>query len=318
MELDLRHVRMLIVVAEELNFTRAAARLGMAQPALSQQVGRIERTLGVRVFERTTRAVTLTDAGRRLLPLASEVDVSMRRLRDAAGPDVTTTRALRVGMRPPTAGLPVDELRRRHPEVSVRQSILTEDAAIVALNGGELDVMQALESPNRPFDFVPNIRVATLVQEPLWVALPLAHPLAARSRIGLADLAHDVWVEYPEGTFAHDFLCWLCAEAGFAPDVRYLTNDHLMMLALFRQGCCVALASPITPIPENCCLRPLDTGISRRFVLAWRDGCSDEVAHTLMTHMRRLYRDQARATPSYWDEIVADTHRYRHLHPLDG
>src|SRR5215468_1383148 len=96
MDLEVRHLRCFLVLAEELNFTRAASRLGVPQPALSTQIRRIERHLGTPLFDRTTRSVVLTEAGRRMLPLARSVDLAMHALEEGmTAPG--TSRRLRFG-----------------------------------------------------------------------------------------------------------------------------------------------------------------------------------------------------------------------------
>jgi DNA-binding transcriptional LysR family regulator len=319
MELEIRHVRLFLVLAEELHFSRAAARLALPQPALSQQLGRMERALGVRLFERTTRTVTLTDAGRELLPAARAADAAMRRLAELAEPAVRQPQVLRMVLGSPRTGRLVEQVQERFPWLSVRHAVMVEDAAVPAFTRGEFDVLFAAEQASEPFSFGSRMRVATILEEPVWITLPRHHPLAALPPVHLADLAKEAWVEYPKGTFEHDFLLTICGEAGFTPDIRHVATDRQVVCDLLEAGVCICVTSPSVPPKGNCVILPLHPVIMRRFVLAWDPAhCPDAVAQLIMTYMRCFYRGDARANPHYWSEIVADPHRYRLLYPLEN
>jgi DNA-binding transcriptional LysR family regulator len=318
MDLEIRHVQLFLALAEELHFSRAAARLGLPQSALSQQLNRIERKLGVRLFERTTRTVTLTDAGRELLPAARAADAAMRRLTQCADARARPARTLRIAMGSPRTGELIDAIQERHPGLSVQHSVLLEDAAVPAFARGNLDVIMAAEQPSRPFRFNSRLRTATIVEEPVWVALPQCHPLAEAPPVRLADLSREIWIEYPEGTFEHEFLLTICGETGFVPNIGYMATDREVICDLLRRGRGIVVTTPAVPGYDNCVTLPLHPVIMRRLVVAWNPArCPEAVAQTILAHMRWFYRDQARKNPAYWAEISADPHRYRYLYPLN-
>src|SRR5438132_2745245 len=116
MTIDVRHIRILLALAEEKNFTRAAARVGIPQPAMSTQLRRIERALGMRLFSRTTRSVTLTEEGERLLPHLVAVNRSLRRIEDAARTRSFAARRVRIGLMMPQATGVTKQLRLEYPE----------------------------------------------------------------------------------------------------------------------------------------------------------------------------------------------------------
>src|SRR5262245_53823706 len=119
MSIDIRHIRLLLALAEERNFTRAAARLGIPQPALSNQLQRIERRLGVQLFSRTTRSVKLTAEGESLLPHLVAVNRSMRQIEDAVlGRYLAVDQPLRIGLTMPGAIGVTSMLRPDFPDLT--------------------------------------------------------------------------------------------------------------------------------------------------------------------------------------------------------
>jgi DNA-binding transcriptional LysR family regulator len=184
---ELRQLRYFVAVADAGTFVHAAERLHIGQPAVSQQVGRLERELGVRLFERTTRHVRLTPAGERLLPDARAVLAAADRLRTvAADAAIDPGAALRLGT---SHGLGdrlyqvLDELASAAPDLSVRLVRSRQEDRIAAVRAGELDAafVRVLES-------APGLELVPVWREPLVVALPERHPLAAHDPIRLDQL----------------------------------------------------------------------------------------------------------------------------------
>jgi DNA-binding transcriptional LysR family regulator len=179
---ELRQLRYFVAVADAGTFVHAAERLHIGQPAVSQQVGRLERELGVRLFERTTRQVRITPAGARLLPEARAVLAAADRLRTVAADAATDPAAvLRLGT---SHGLGdrlyrvLDELASAAPDVSVRLVRSRQEERLAAVRAGELDAafVRVLES-------APGLELVPVWREPLVVALPQRHPLAAHDTI---------------------------------------------------------------------------------------------------------------------------------------
>ena len=189
MSVELRHLRYFLAVAEDLHFGRAAQRLGIAQPAHSQQIQRLEAEVGVELFHRTKRRVELSAAG------AAMVAQSRQALADAAGAVDAARRAARgetgvltVGFVESAAGLvlprAVRSFRERHPQVELVLRELAVDAQLAGLHGGTIDV--AIVRP--PLE-ARELRVETVLEEGLVVAVADDHPLASRRRVGPAALA---------------------------------------------------------------------------------------------------------------------------------
>ena len=190
--MDVRHLRYFVALAEDLHFSRAAARLHIAQPALSQQIRILERELGLQLLERTNRGVALTDAGARLVTEArsvltrfDEAVETMRRVRDG------TVGSLRLGVFPgPLRTLlpPVlVELRRQRPDVDVETRLIAPREQPTALLDAQLDL--ALMPSLGEACVAPPLAEKVVSRELLGIAIPAAHPLAHKPHLDASDLA---------------------------------------------------------------------------------------------------------------------------------
>ncbi|HEU5037991.1 MAG TPA: LysR substrate-binding domain-containing protein [Nocardioides sp.] len=239
--MDLRHLRSFAVLAEERHFGRAAARLHLAQPALSQQVKQLERELGVELFTRTTRRVEPTEAGLRFAQHARTVLADVDRARD----DMTalaTGHAGRVSVG--FIGTATYDVLPR-----VAQEVRRE------LPGVELELRGELLSPqlvaglaDRSFDLallrpVDGVEAQVLRSERLVAVLPAAHPLAGRRRIGLARLKDEPFVLHPSGdrSSMHGRVLAACAAAGFEPSPVVEVSETATLVVFVAAGLGVAL-----------------------------------------------------------------------------
>ncbi|MEV0328193.1 LysR family transcriptional regulator [Micromonospora echinospora] len=235
-----RHLRYFVVVAEELHFGRAAERLGIAQPPLSQAIQRLERELGVELFDRSRRRVEPTPAGRLLLDqarglLAGEerMRALMRMVREG------TLGTLRAGVPPETPAVTLQALLRRLadrvPGLDVDLQELTTGEQVRMLADARLDVGLL----HHPVD-VPDLRFGPAVRVRLGVVLPRVSPLARLPEPTLADLAGHDLVLPPRVTAPgwHDHVLDVCRQHGFAPArVRHAHNpEFLIGLVLAGRG----------------------------------------------------------------------------------
>ncbi|MEV6198265.1 LysR substrate-binding domain-containing protein [Streptomyces sp. NPDC051920] len=230
-DLDTRRLRSFIAVAEELNFTRAARRLFIAQQALSQQVRQLEEELGVKLLERTTRRVTLTDAGEsflvdaRRLVADAESAVDRARLRAAGKTAVLRLGFTPAGIRPGTRRI-LAAFEARHPEVEVLLREMSWEDPSAGLAGGSAEAA-IIQQPCG----VPGLRqVAVCEVEPRLVMSP-GNPLAGRSSVDANDLAGVPAVAYdvPEASF---FTRW---NVGF-PAARARSVQELLSHAAGGRG----------------------------------------------------------------------------------
>lgn len=290
MDLELRHLRVIVAIADELSFSRAADRLGMPQPALSSQLARIEKALGVCLFDRTTRSVWPTAATEALLPAARSAVVAVRDFEDGARALRTDpVPELRVAADASLVGALSGVLRRADPGLRTVYSV--SETALAAVPAGAADLAWGYEYPTRPFRPTRLVRSATVGTDPLWVALPPHHRLAGEPVVALADLAGEGWASGPAGADSRDHLVELCHEAGFRPDIRYVTAAQGVVPDLVGAGACVALASPITPAGGAVHLAPLRPDASRRIVLAWHPArCPTSLAEAVHCRLRARYQ----------------------------
>ena len=265
-------MRYVLVLAEELHFTRAAARLGLAQSALSAQLRRLERHLEVPLFERSPRSVTLTAAGEELVaragPLLADAEDIERQLRTLAR-QPTAPGSLRIVAETIHPEV-VNALGRRYPGMSVTLRHDTAEEGVAALAANTADLCHGWDLPSVPLRMRSGIAQATLVDEPMWAVLPADHPLAGEKQVSLAQLRTAAWVSPPPGTRRARHLLSVCQAAGFTPDIRYVVDDQEMVRTLLASGCCVDLAPPRHLPEQGCTAVPLVEDVRARLFYAWR------------------------------------------------
>jgi DNA-binding transcriptional LysR family regulator len=225
-------------VADELHFGRAAARLRVSQPGLSVQIRQLERMLDARLFERHTRQVTLTDAGRALDDAARrilrDVDAAVEATRHAHAGD---TGVLRLGFGPTlmlsTLAHAVRTYRARHPGVRVDLRELPTTEQVTALVNGDLDVgfVRGVETD-------PRLHAELFAREPLVIALHRDHPHARAARVPVSALAQDPWVLFPRAIAPqlHEHVVRLCRDAGFTPNVVQESREVYTTVGLVGAG----------------------------------------------------------------------------------
>lgn len=241
--MEQRHLRYFLAVAEDLNFTSAAARLHIAQPSLSKQIRLLEEELQVELLRRTNRRVELTPAGEYLVVQAREIIERAEHLGEAVRRVARgQSGRLRIGY---TQSAVYDVLpallmrfRQRHPDVEVvlSQPSLTP-AQERALEGGQVDAA-ILRPPLRSA----TLSMLVLRREVFLVALPERHPLARRSRVALTDLAQQEFVSLPvrDSVLAVQTLV-LCEHAGFRPRIQQEAGELDTVIRLVAAGFGVAL-----------------------------------------------------------------------------
>ncbi|MFZ0498697.1 MAG: LysR family transcriptional regulator [Steroidobacteraceae bacterium] len=221
--MELRHLRYFLAVAEELNFTRAAERLGISQPPLTQQVKALEAELGVTLLDRSAYRIELTDAGRIFAVEAARILGETRSAMQAARRAATgVTGRVRVGFTESASfnSLVTSTLRSYRSEFSAVEVSLEEHPStdlIAALREGRIDA--AFVRP--PVPTRRGLTLDLLEREPLLVAVPSGHRLAGRQEIDLASLAAETFILYPRAVRPGlaDTVVAACETAGFTPKV---------------------------------------------------------------------------------------------------
>jgi DNA-binding transcriptional LysR family regulator len=219
---ELRHLRYFVAVAEELNFSRAARRLRMAQPPLSVAIRQLEQELGAQLFVRSSREVTLTEAGRALLDGArrtlAEAELAMSEARRAAAGELGS---LRVGFswsaRFETLPALGQALRAEQPDLTLLTEEMWNASMPSALRSGSLDVAVSL-CP----EIAGELSYEPLRREAVVALLSAHHALAGERPIPLRALADEGFVLFPRelAPRLYDTLVGLCRHAGFEPNVR--------------------------------------------------------------------------------------------------
>jgi len=260
-QLDLHHLRAVVTLAEELNFGRAAARLHMSQPPLSRIIGEVERAVGARLFERTTRRVTLTAVGeafvveaRAVLARAALAMESVRAAvrRQAGKVSIGYTWFAFQSVLPQLLG----RLRERDHDVSVDLVELGSEALAEALACGHVDLGFAGE----PIELA-GFESVLLHEVPLHVTLNAGHPLATGDRMGFDALAGETLILHPrhEHPRFYDRLLDACQDAGFTPKVYHReARQNCAALVATGQGVLLTPAGSSPVIPTGLCCLPLE------------------------------------------------------------
>ncbi|MGO8244265.1 LysR family transcriptional regulator [Rhizobium johnstonii] len=233
--MELRHLRYFLAVAEEGNFTRAAGKLGIGQPPLSQQIRDLEREVGAALFHRVPHGAELTAAGTAFLGEAKASLAAAEKAKLAAqSANRGETGRLSLGFTASSAFNPVvsttiRRFRARWPEVQLSLTEMNTLALMQKLERGELDATFMRPSLDDPT----GIRLLRLPDEPMVIALPASHPLARRSKLPLAALADEPFILFPRlvGLSLYDDVVLACRKAGFeltvaqeAPQISSVVN----------------------------------------------------------------------------------------------
>jgi len=309
--MDVQDLRSFQVLAEELSFTAAARRLHVSQPSLSKRMQRLERRLGVALFERTTSTVSLTPAGVVFLPRVAGLLREWQAMTDqartlaAGGPDGCSSGArtpLRIAVPSLGTGTLNAYLSAAMPEHDVTVLVVPPLQAPGRLSVGDgVDVVLVHDPAQSPAG--PRARhahVATVVVEPVWVMLSARHRLAEHDELTVQDVAayRLPWIvlpiEDPWGRWERDFLL------DQDPQVRVRDPVHSSQAQIAR-GQAVALATPTMPADDLLTLRPLRPAMDTHICVTWLPHRVPEpVAMELLAAVRGFYRQRAQQNPRYW------------------
>jgi len=239
MNIELRHLRYFIAVAEELHFGRAAQRLNISQPPLSQQIQILEQQIGARLFARTNRSVQLTAAGIQFLNDARQIMQSVTQAADkAARLHRGEEGELRIGF---TSSAPFitavsDALftfRQRHPGVHIQMQEINTRQQLEPLNEGRLDLGVMRNTP-----LPETLAHQLLLREPLCAVFPRDHPLAEKAAISVTELAQEPFVFFdPQvGTALYTETLALLQRYAVAPNIAQEVGEAMTILGLVATG----------------------------------------------------------------------------------
>jgi len=263
---DLRQLEYFVAVAEEGSFTRAAGRVHVVQSALSAAVAALERDLGVRLFDRTTRRVALTDAGVVLLGHARSLADAVQGARDEVAEVAGGTRGtVRIGLMhaltSPALAEALALFRRERPLVRLRpQTHPAGSAGLVrAVIDDELDLAVAAVPP----ELAGRVHVKPLTSELMTLVCPPEHPLTRSPRVLIPDLADEVFIDVPAGWGSRASVDRLFAEHRVPRMVDIEVGDVATVVGLVRAGLGLAFIAPSSapPLDGLACLHPVPAPI---------------------------------------------------------
>jgi DNA-binding transcriptional LysR family regulator len=295
-----RHLYLFLIVAEEQNFGRAAKRLGMSQPPLTEQIQTLEQLLKVKLFDRSRKGSQLTPVGKAILPAVRKFVEQMERLEFAvyeavAGHSgVLTIGAITTAMMDVLPPL-IEQLKHTHPQLTVSVREIDSVEAVPALESGDVDLAFArLEG-----ELGNTICSMPLTEDRMAIAVPVDHPLASQTRVSLAKLANEPFVLFARkvSPVYFDSLISACRESGFSPRVIHEVGSVVSQIAFVSCGQGVALVpmSLEKLAPPNVVLKQLSPKLSVvTTAVAWNPARANPLVEHLVNELRSK-RDQISA-----------------------
>lgn len=293
--IELRHLRYFVATAEEMHFGRAAQRLGIAQPGLSQQIKILEDIVGTSLFDRTRRAVQLTLAGEILASEArktiAQSEVALLAARQAGRGEVGRIAVGYVGSAAYTGMLTrvINKFRDDYPEVELQLSEMEMLEQLDQISEGKLDI--GFIRP--PVTLPVGITSVEVLQERLLLAIPSTHPLAARERVSLAAFNSDIFItpRHPPKVSFHKHTTQACQAAGFFPRLGPQGRDFVTITSMVSIGLGVALV----PQSVKCIQLPdvrfkpiVGAQIYAELAVAFRRSEPSPAARAFAQHARRF------------------------------
>lgn len=280
---ELRHLRYFVAIAEELNFDRAARRLRMSQPPLSQQMRDLEREIGVTLLDRSQRSIRLTQAGRMFLEEAKRtLEQVERSVQTAVRADRGEIGRLSIGF---LGSATYDVLprmlrafRKRCPEVQLQLQTMSTSQQLQAFKEENIDVgilRMPVDDGSQLFTSA-SLQTKVVANEPLVAALSTEHRLAKTEAVRLRDLAEEDFILWPrsQGVHTHDRIIGLCQNAGFSPSIVQESAELQTTLGLVATG---IGASLLIGTPEHMLRHPSvvyraveDAEVVFQLALAWK------------------------------------------------
>jgi DNA-binding transcriptional LysR family regulator len=296
-EMELRHLRYFVAVAEELSFTKAAKTLRLAQPSLTRQVRNLEAEIGVRLFWRANNRVGLTDEGRlflfdakKLLAMCAESVSAVQRMSrgEASQLNIGYVANIHYGLLPATLAA----FRRLSPHVALNLFDMPSGEQFAALDGRKIDLGFVGLGPAPGQDLLS----ACVAHDTILVAVPAHHPLVKKAKLSLANLASQFFIGMTAETHpgSREWLIEACQSAGFAAKILQEADTEVTAIKFVAHGLGVALMpEQITELPhEGVVFLPLSPRLRRESNIAWR---ADNPSQPLQDYIRIVKDLSARA-----------------------
>lgn len=288
--MELSQLRYFVTIAETRSFTEAALRIHVSQPALSYQIKQLENELGARLFERTSRRVSLTMDGRTFLPLAqsvlSKADEALRVMEERLGAE---TGEVTFGTIPSVGAQVVPHIlstfRTSFPGVTVKLIEAGSQELERAVLDGEAD-FAIVSTPAKP----ERLDVTPLMAEELLLVAPLHHELASRKSIRLRELAEEEFILLGTSFTLTQEILAACHRAGFDPLVAYSTDSLDSARSFVRHGLGISILPRLAleyPVDEMLSGIPFEEGLTRELnLIRGRERYATVATRALMVHVR--------------------------------
>ncbi len=263
--LDTRRLRVLVQVARQGSFSAAAETLGYTQPAVSRQIATLEAEVGAPLVRRVPQGAVLTDAGRLLVERAESILISLasaeEELRQLAGLEggrlrIATFASAAASVMP----VAVAQFRQRHPAVELDITMADPSESMPLLRSGQLDIALS-HDPMAEREDTAGIELVPLFEDPMYVVMPIGHPLAERPKLSLKCFAGEQWMLATTDTCPDSRLFLsACLAAGFEPEIAFQNDDYPAIVGFVAAGVGVALIPDMVArgIREDVVVRELD------------------------------------------------------------
>ena len=300
--MELRHLRYFVAVADELNFTRAAQRLGITQPSLSSQIRQLETEMGTPLLRRETRGIELTDAGKLMLEEARVILAEVERAKMGVGRRARgETGKINIGSAGATYFHPliptiIHEFKKKYPDVVLMPEESNTSLLLARLRAGAIDL--AFVRP--PFSDTDGLRFEPLVKEPILMVLPAAHPLRRSKSAPLSALAQERIILFPRTINApvYDAILATIVRAGFNPHLAQEAPQVASAIPMVAEGLGVTLVpkSMSRLHPEGVVFIPVEgPALPAEICLAHRRTERSSAIRNFVTIARRQTQIAARA-----------------------
>jgi DNA-binding transcriptional LysR family regulator len=290
--MELRQLVYFTAVAEERQFTRAASRLLVAQPAVSAQIRRLERELGEPLFQRSPRSVSLTEAGEALLPHARAALAAADRGRDAiASLRGMLSGRLRIGVAGPVdqpLGQALGELHRSYPDIEVLLTTQNNEPLLEALTNGHIDVgIVGIGTHTVPAQLTTRV----ITSEALALGVSRNHPLAERKSVTLSRLREEPFVTLVHGSGHREAFDKAFDDAGYRPRIAAEASELSSLIELVAEGLGAAILPRAAGDGANVAvLEIVRPRLFRRRVIAWDEAAASPAARKFVTLTERSFQ----------------------------
>jgi DNA-binding transcriptional LysR family regulator len=290
--MELRQLAYFTAVAEEGQFTRAASRLLVAQPAVSAQIRRLERELGEPLFQRNPRSVSLTEAGEALLPHARAALAAADRGRDAiASLRGMLSGRLRIGVAGPVdqpLGQALGELSRSYPDIEVLLTTQNNEPLLEALANGHIDVgIVGIGIQTVPAQLTTRV----ITSENLALGVSRNHPLAQRKSVTLSRLREEPFVTLVHGSGHREAFDKAFDDAGYRPRIAAEAGELSSLIELVAEGLGAAILPRAAGDGANVAvLEIIRPRLFRRRVIAWDEAAASPAARRFVTLTERSFQ----------------------------